>query len=76
MASSAYTFSLEPKPPPTSGAITRSLFSSMPQVPESVTFAMCGICVELHSVDSPVEGMLMARQPRGSIALGISRGCS
>ena len=46
----------------------------MPQVPDSVTLAMCGICVALHSVNSPMDGIDDARQPRGSIALGIKRG--
>ena len=46
----------------------------MPQTPDSVTFAMCGICVELINVNSPMDGMLDAMQPRGSIAFGIRRG--
>ncbi len=44
-ASSAYTLSLDPKPPPTDGATTRSLCSARPSVIPSITLRMCGICV-------------------------------
>ncbi len=43
--SSAYTCSLAPKPPPTSGATTRSLSSGTSSIPESTKRAMCGIWV-------------------------------
>ena len=44
-ASSPYTCSLDPKPPPTSGATTRSLSSGMPTIPPRMKRAMCGIWV-------------------------------
>lgn len=54
--------------------MTRSLCSSIPVVPASVTLAMCGIWVAVTSVHSSTGGTPYARQPRGSIAFGISRG--
>ena len=75
-ASSAYTFSFEPKPPPTSeGAMTRICDSGIPSVSANSTFATWGICVVDHTVKSPVEGTDCATTARGSIAFGISRGC-
>ena len=50
MTSSGVTCSLPPKPPPTSGAITRSLCSGMPVIIASITRRMCGIWVEDHIV--------------------------
>ena len=45
------TCSLPPKPPPTSGAITRSLCSGTPAVAAaSIIRRMCGICVADHMV--------------------------
>ena len=43
--SSGVTCSFPPKPPPTSGAITRSLCSGMPVSSGMKTLTMCGICV-------------------------------
>ena len=48
----------------------------MPVVPDNVTRAMCGIWVEVHSVNSPSAGTVVARAPRGSIGLGVMRGAS
>ncbi len=45
MTSSAYTLSFEPKPPPTSGAMTRICCSGMPHVSASISRRMCGIWV-------------------------------
>jgi hypothetical protein len=56
-ASSAYTFSFEPNPPPTSGAMMRSFDCGMPVAIDSPTRAMCGICVADTSVNSPAAGM-------------------
>ena len=64
--SSPYTWSLEPKPPPTSGATTRILSSVMPSWIDRITRAMCGIWVELQSVSLPWRHSASA--PRGSIA--------
>ncbi len=75
-ASSAYTFSFEPKPPPTSGATIRSFCSPIPVTPDSVNRAMWGICVEEYSVYSPIDGTPIASVPRGSIGLGVIRGAT
>ncbi len=71
--SSAVTCSFEPKPPPTSGAITRMSCSPMPVTRASMTRSTCGIWVADHSVNSPPTHE--ATTARGSIALGISRCC-
>ena len=69
--SSAVTWSLDPKPPPTSGAITRMFCSPMPVTRASMTRSTCGIWVADHSVNSPpTQEQTTAR---GSIAAGISR---
>src|ERR671922_1063119 len=64
--SSPYTCSLEPKPPPTSGATTRILSSVIPSWIERITRQMCGICVELQRVSLPSRHSASAA--RGSIA--------
>ena len=71
--SSAVTCSLEPKPPPTSGAITRMFCSPMPVTRASMTRSTCGIWVADQSVNSPPTHV--ATTARGSIAHGISRCC-
>ena len=43
MISSAYTFSLEPNPPPTDGATTRTFCSGNPRVRATMTLRMWGI---------------------------------
>ena len=73
MSSSAYTLSFEPNPPPTAGAITRSLCSGMPVVAASMILRMWGICVADHTVTSPPWGCGTTATPRGSMAAGISR---
>ena len=45
-------------------------------VPDKVTRAMCGICVEVHRVNSPIAGTTEASAPRGSIGLGVILGAS
>jgi hypothetical protein len=69
--SSAVTCSLDPKPPPTSGAMTRMLCSGMPVTTASRNLRMCGIWVADHSVNSPPT--LEQTTARGSIAAGINR---
>ena len=69
--SSAVTCSLEPKPPPTSGAMTRMFCSGMPVTRASMTRSTCGIWVADQSVNSPPTHEQTTA--RGSIALGISR---
>ena len=54
--SSAYTSTLEPKPPPTSGAITRTFASGIPSTSVYAVRMMCGACVEVKTVMSPVAG--------------------
>ena len=44
-SSSAYTFSFEPKPPPTAGATTRTWCSGMPSVMAVISLRMWGIWV-------------------------------
>ena len=64
---------LLPKPPPTSGATTRSRSSGTPVTSDMMKRTMCGFWVVFHSVSSPVAGVNCATAPRVSIAVGISR---
>ena len=51
----------EPKPPPTSGAITRSLCSgAMPTNAAMTSRATCGFCDVFHSVKHVVAGIVIA----------------
>ena len=75
-SSSAYTLSLEPKPPPTAGATTRTWCSGMPSVTAVISLRMCGICVAEYSVMSPPNGCGTATTARASIAIGSSRCCT
>ncbi len=50
MISSGLTWILPPNPPPTSGAMTRSLCSGMPVTIAAITRRMCGIWVADHIV--------------------------
>ena len=69
--SSGVTWSLPPKPPPTSGAITRILDSGTPVVAASAKRRMCGIWVADHMVScSPVGSTTTLR---GSMKAGMSR---
>ena len=71
MTSSGVTGILPPKPPPTSGAMTRTLCSGMPSVSASMIRRMCGIWVADHIVIcSPVGSTTVER---GSMNAGISR---
>src|SRR5713226_3613219 len=63
-ASSPYTFSFDPKPPPTSGVITRSLFSGIPIIKASCVRNRCGICVDDQMVSSSSPGQYAARLHR------------
>ena len=62
-----------PNPPPTSGAMTRSLSSGIPVTTEQRKRTMCGFWVVFQRVSSPVARLYWATAPRGSIAFGISR---
>ena len=64
---------LQPKPPPTSGAIARTWLSPTPSMPAIIVRRMCGFCVEDQSVIAPFDGSQCATTPRGSIGLGASR---
>ena len=71
--SSAVTWSLDPKPPPTSGAMTRMFCSGMPKNAPSANRSTCGIWVDDQRVTS--SATQLATTARGSIAQGISRCC-
>ena len=71
--SSRLICSLAPKPPPTSGATTRMLFSEMPVSRASSTRRTWGICVEVQMVISSLIPIGAATTERGSIGLGMSR---
>lgn len=62
-----------PKPPPTSGATTRSLSSGTPVTMEAMNRTMCGFCVVFQSVSSCEAAVHCATAERGSIAVGMSR---
>ncbi len=65
---------MEPKPPPTSGAMTRTLCSGMPSTKAHMSSrCTCGFCEVTHSVSSPVASSKRATQARGSMALATSR---
>ena len=71
MNSSGVVCSLPPKPPPTSGAITRIFDSETPVTAASRKRRMCGIWVADHMVIcSPVGSTTVER---GSMNAGISR---
>ena len=69
--SSGVAWSLPPKPPPTSGAITRIFDSGTPVVAASANRRMCGICVADHIVSCSPVGSTTTE--RGSMNAGISR---
>ena len=71
MISSGVTGILPPNPPPTSGAITRTLCSGMPSVSASIVRRMCGICVADHMVTPSPTGWTTVE--RGSMNAGMSR---
>ncbi len=71
MNSSGVTWSLPPKPPPTSGAITRILDSDMPRIAASRNRRMCGFWVADHMVSCSPVGSTTTE--RGSMKAGISR---
>ena len=71
MNSSGVVCSLPPKPPPTSGAMTRIFDSETPVTAASRKRRMCGICVADHMVIcSPVGSTTVER---GSMNAGINR---
>ena len=71
--SSAYVFSFAPKPPPTSGAITRQRDSGTPQTTATNVRTKCGTWVELYSVSSSAAAPQLAITARASIGTGVSR---
>ncbi len=65
---------LEPKPPPTSGAMTLSLCSgASPMKAERTSRATCGFWLVVKSVMASVPESYSATAARGSMAFGISR---
>ena len=71
--SSRLICSLAPKPPPTSGATTRMLFSGMPVTSASSTLSTWGIWVEVQIVSSSLMPIGAATTERGSMGLGMRR---
>ena len=71
ITSSGVTCSLPPKPPPTSGAMTRNLCSGISSVIASMSRRMCGIWVADHTVSCGPVGSTTTE--RGSMNAGISR---
>ena len=71
MISSGVICSLPPKPPPTSGAMTRILLSEMPRTTARKNRMMCGTCVELHTVSCSPVGSTTTE--RGSMKAGMRR---
>jgi hypothetical protein len=55
--------------------MTRILDSGMPVIRAMKNFRKCGTWVVDHIVYSPIAGVACTTTLRGSIALGISRGC-
>lgn len=64
---------MPPKPPPTSGAITRILASEMLQQMARKVRTKCGTWVDVHIVSSPELGVAWTTTPRGSIEPGTVR---
>ena len=69
--SSGATAILPPKPPPTSGAMTRSLCSGSPRVSASIVLRMCGTWVEDHMTSCSPLGSTTVE--RGSMKTGTRR---
>ena len=69
--SSGYTDALPPNPPPTSGAITRTLLAGRSSASARASRTMPGIWVVECSVRLPAR--YSARQARFSIAIGVLR---
>ncbi|PYM32325.1 MAG: hypothetical protein DME15_14425 [Candidatus Rokuibacteriota bacterium] len=65
--SSGYTMSLAPKPPPTSGAITRTRWGSRPSSSQTNWRTWCGTWEDAHTVSSPAIELYSATRPRVSI---------
>ena len=73
ITSSGVTCSLPPKPPPTSGAMTRNLCSGISSVIANMSRRMCGIWVADHTVICGPVGSTTTE--RGSMNAGMSRCC-
>ena len=69
--SSGVNWSLPPKPPPTSGAITRTLLSGMPSTSEVKIRTKCGTWVDDQIVSC--SGVGSTAIARGSMKAGMSR---
>src|SRR5207249_1248537 len=65
--SSGYTMSLAPKPPPTSGAITRTRWGGRSSSSQMNWRTWCGACVDAHTVSSPAMALYSATSPRVSM---------
>src|SRR5262245_60136982 len=60
---------LAPKPPPTSGAITRTCDGSRPSTPDRIIRSWCGVCVQSQAVSRP-SSPTSAAADRGSSGHG------
>ncbi|PYN83576.1 MAG: hypothetical protein DMD96_01700 [Candidatus Rokuibacteriota bacterium] len=65
---------MAPKPPPTSGAITRTCSSARPSAAATAARTANGICVDAHTVSRPSGASGCATTPRGSIGIAATRG--
>jgi hypothetical protein len=72
-ASSGYTWSFEPNPPPTRGAMILSLDSGIPVAIAIAVRRMWGICVDVHIVNWLDAALGSTRIDRGSIAFATRR---
>ena len=59
---SAYIPAFAPKPPPTSGAITRIVSASRCNASASLSFKLCGICVAQLKVKRPSSPQIAAAE--------------
>ena len=69
--SSGYTSALQPKPPPTSGVITRTDRSARPSIPATMPRRMWGHWLDAQIVISPVTGSRCAATPRVSSGMPV-----
>ena len=65
---------MTPKPPPTSGAMTRTCSSDIPSALAMALRTAKGTCVESHTVKSLEFSSCEARTARGSMGMPATRG--
>ena len=67
--SSGYPVALVPKPPPTSGAMTRTLWGGSPSAATSPCWTKWTTCVPFHVVSVPSRVSHCATTPRVSMGM-------